>query len=196
MMARHNKPLAFIDTETTGLNENHNEMIEFAGVKRITTGTGEVFEEELEMKIQMLHPDRAHPRALAVNNYSEEEWAGADHPREAALRIKEFLKGTLVVGHNVPFDMRFVKATLMREHGEDAAHGLPYHHLDTMSLAYEHLVPCGLGSVSLQNICEFLGISNEGSHRAMVDVRRTMTVFDTLLRATEEDRERWRNKLS
>lgn len=188
-MGSFEKPLCFIDTETTGLDENFNEMIEFAGVRRTRDG----HEDVLEMKLRMLHPDRAHPRALAVNNYSEEEWAGAEHPHSGVQTIAAFLRGTLLVGHNVPFDLRFVKATLAREHGQEATRGLPYHHVDTMTLAYEHLVPCGLGSISLQNICEFLGIDNEGSHRALVDVRRTMAVFDTLIRATEEDRKRWRN---
>lgn len=49
-----------------------------------------------------------------------------------------------------------------------------------MTLAYEHLVPKGLGSLSLDRIRGFLGWSHDGAHTAMVDTRDCRRLFHEL----------------
>jgi DNA polymerase III epsilon subunit-like protein len=121
-----------------------------------------------------------------VNGYTPEAWADAylaSSQAEGAARMFDTLKGCILVGHNVSFDVDFIKATIARHMGEDAARKLGYHKIDTVTIAFEHLAPCGLDSVSLVNVCTFLGLSNEGAHSAMSDVLRCQKVYDKLSRA-------------
>jgi DNA polymerase III epsilon subunit-like protein len=179
---------AFIDIETTGLDENDHEIIEVACARRFRVSE-EWREDVLVTKLKPLHLERAQDQAMGLNGYTEEGWKDAPHPAKAIVTIRDFLKGAVIIGQNVQFDMRFVRATLTREHGSDALEGLPYHLVDTATLTYEHLP--WIQSMSLHYVCEALGISNEGEHGALIDARRCMAVYDKLIRATEEDRQRW-----
>ena len=168
------KPLAFLDTETTGLNPNVAEVIEVAIIKETASG------QELdrwETKIKMERPEDAEGKALEVNNYNEVEWLGAPTMAEVAKTIGEKLDGCIIVGHNPKFDLEMLGANIKRA-GVDV--WLPYHAIDTVTLAWEHLVPQGLESLSLGRIREFLGWESEGSHRAMKDAEDCRRLFRKL----------------
>ena len=171
-MQLKDRPRVFLDTETTGLNPRTHEMIEFAGLK--VYPDGEV--EALEMKITPERIEDASPKALEINGYTEEAWRDSVPMSEAIPQIVEFVKGCVLVGHNIKFDFNFIKAAAQKH---DAG-GLPYHTVDTVTLAYEHLAPRGLSKMSLANVCDYLGISNANAHTAMVDVIRCKEVFDRL----------------
>ena len=87
--------------------------------------------------------------------------------------------------------MDFIKATIDRELGKGKS-WLGYHRIDTVTLAYEHLAPCGLEKLSLDTVCTFLGITNEGAHTAMADVERCQAAYDTLRCAGPLKRLWWR----
>ena len=80
---------------------------------------------------------------------------------------------------NCSFDLDFLDEALRRAKSPAK---LSHRKLDTYTLAYEHLAYKGLNSLSLDSICTFLGISNEGNHTALVDARRCREVWHTLLR--------------
>jgi len=175
------KPRVFIDTETTGFDPEVHEVIEFAARKG---------DETLEFKVRPQHIETAQEEALEVNGYTEEAWVDAVEMSEALPQIVAFLKGTVVVGHNPGFDMGFINKAVKDSEMEDVR--LPYHLIDTVALAYEHLEPCGLWSFRLHNVCKFLGITNEGEHTAMVDVERCRQVYLKLNRAGWLKRLWWR----
>jgi DNA polymerase III epsilon subunit-like protein len=176
------RPTITLDIETTGLDPNIHEIVEFA-CWRTDLNVGITF------KVKPEHPETASPQAIEVSGYSEAEWEGAKTQEEAATLIVEAIGNAVIIGQNVSFDMGFIKPLVAR-YLPDVQ--LPYHKVDTATLAYEHLVPIGLKSLSLHYICEFLGIPNEGEHRALADVKRTKAVYDALIRATWFDRLRWR----
>lgn len=183
------RPLIWLDIETTGLNPEQHEIIEFAA-HRTTDGV------ECRIKIKPEHPETAHPQALEVTGYTDEKWADAIPLKEALERIAAFAKGCdarpMSAGQNVNFDLGFLKAAFK-------AHGIKYpfhyHSVDTMTLAHEHLRLLGQKSISLDAVCDTLGISNEGAHTALADVRRTKAVYHKLCRATWWDRFLWKRQI-
>lgn len=184
------RPLVFIDIETTGLDPTVHEMVEFAA-KRISCRGVEL--DETEFRVKPLHPETAQPEALKLNGYDPEKWQNALDPESALRRIVDFCCGdqAIIVGQNPGFDLGFINAMIKQYGAKDK---IPYHKVDTVSLAYTILVPLGLERLSLKNICEFLGISNAGEHGAMRDVERCVEVYYKLTKATWFDKWQWKRK--
>jgi len=170
MPALREKPLAFLDTETTGLVPGRHEVIEVA----VMVGD--------RLYHWMVRPERlgdAEPKALEVNGYarSPERWEGARTMKEVGPEIMAALKGAVVVGHNVGFDLDML-AGHMRKVGLNPH--LPYHKVDTVTLAYTRLAPLGLDKLSLDTIRAFLGWSKEEAHTAVKDVMDTERLYRLL----------------
>lgn len=180
------KPLVWVDTETTGLDPDINDVIEMAIIRIEADGSEKV----LHAFIKMERPGNAHPKALAVNGYSDEKWVHAEDPSTFWPQIAKdgWFHEAIVAGQNVKFDVGFINASFKR-HGIDVR--TDYHIYDTCSLAIEHLYPW-VESISLVPICVALGIPVENAHTAMADVRMAMAVEAKLARATDADREEWR----
>lgn len=179
--------LAFIDIETSGLDPHKHEILSFAAIVRSPLG-----DRAAHFKIRPEHIETAEAQALSVNGYTPEKWADAISTDVAAPAIEHALERSILVGHNVAFDIAFIREFLKKYRPESLQRLGRMRSLDTMTLAYEHLAPCGLDSLSLMDICNFLGISNEGEHDALTDVRRCMSVYDTLLRSSPIRRFLWR----
>ena len=176
------KPLCFVDVETSGLDPAKHEMLEFAVA--FENGEG------LSFKIKPEDIGHADPYALKVNGYTPEAWVGAYDFKEAAWKIAEHLKEHVLVGHNVKFDVGFINALLQKAGVKER---VDYHCLDTVTLAYEHLVPCGLDSLSLKNVCRFLDIPEEPEkHEAFYGASACRQVYLRLVNATWVDRLKWR----
>lgn len=176
--------LVFLDIETTGLSPKSHEIIEFGAVREDGN--------ELDIKIKAQHIETAEPKALEINHYDPVQWENALAPAQAIGIINEFVKGHVPVGHNIHFDLKFIEA-LMEEY--NVLFAASYHHLDTVTLVWEHLKPLGQRRVSLVNVCETLGISNEGAHSALVDAKRCQQVYLKLTQSTPDDKAAWAEKI-
>lgn len=181
------RPLIWIDTETTGLDPTQHDIIEFAGIRDDT-------DETLHLKIWPERPENAHPKALAVNGYTPEAWeaAGAVKMKDAIGKIGAFLQDSVLGGQNVGFDEGFLREAF-RTH--KVPNRIGYHKLDTVTMALVHLRPLGIPSVSLHTICEVLGISNDGEHTALADVRRTRAVYRALINPSEKALAYWKERI-
>ena len=192
-MSKHpdlqHRRLVFLDCETTGLDPQVHEMIEVAAVVAHPNKNG-VPPTMFEAKIKPEHIERAHPKALEVNGYNEQEWENARPLQEVLPEFLSFLEGAVIGGQNTRFDVGFINAAIDRL---GLAVRVDYHVLDVSTLAYEHLVPLGLKSLSLRKICDFLGIQPEpGIHRALNGAKRALDVYYALCRASWMDRLRWK----
>lgn len=173
--------LLFVDVETTGLDPSQAEMIEIAWV--LTDPTNERILETYEAKMRPERLDRNDPtcaKALEVNGYTDEEWAPSLCAPRAAVSeaLLRAAKGVYLVGQNVSFDAGFCQALLRKEGKQGNWH---YHLIDTAILAYPLLAFGAVSSLSLGALCTYFGITNEGAHRAMADVRRTRGVYARLM---------------
>lgn len=167
------KPKCFLDCETTGLNPEIHEMLEFAAIKAIADGDA-----TLVLKIRPEHIETAEPKALEINGYNEAEWADAMDLREAGPIILAFLKNTVIIGHGVGFDIGFIEALLKKA---GCYERVSYHTIDTCSIAYFLCVPEGLESLSLKNVCPFLGVPSEPTmHRALAGATACKAIYEFL----------------
>lgn len=152
-----------IDTETTGLNPEEDEIIEVAAIAF-----------DLEGIIEEYHSLARPYRALS---YQIERLTGIapaaleTAPRFSAIAedVARFVGESPVVGQSVQFDVQFLS-----KQGVTLA-GQPY---DTFELA-QLLLP-GLGDYSLRGIAEHLGIDFPVRHRAREDADAARSVFLTL----------------
>jgi len=186
-------PIIFIDTETTGLDPQRAAVIEVAMIRREADGSETRYHTYIKPTEHELA--NAVPKALEINGYAADSspWDIAPYMSEVGHEITAFTKGAKAIcGHNVSFDENMIKAAFKRHSVEGR---IPYHKIDTVTLAHEHLTPLGLHKVSLDKIRGFLGWSMESAHTAMKDTEDAMTLFDLLWRMTPWRRFRLRMRL-
>lgn len=176
MLKLRERPLIFLDTETTGLNPEKHEIIELAMIRVEPSGERYTY----HWYIKPEHIETADEIALRVNKYHEriELWEkeGVTFASIAPI-LQDVVRDGVFAGHNVGFDLDFLSATFKKNNINAK---LPYHKVDTVTLAYAHLAPLGLEKLSLDTIRDFFGWSREGNHTAMQDVRDTMKLYNTL----------------
>lgn len=177
----NHKAICFLDTETTGLDPQKAEVIEVAVIRREADGTESRFH-------TLIKPERiedAHPKALEVNGYADDpsRWDDAPTMVEVGDQIADMTKNSVICGHNIGFDEAMISANFKRA---GVKRRIPYHKIDTVTLAWEHLVPLGLERMSMDRIREFLGWSKEGAHTAMKDAEDAQSLYDLLCRITPE----------
>lgn len=184
------RPRVFVDIETTGLSEKENgeldldlhEIVEITIVNENGTPL-------IDTKVKPIQIETAHPKALEINGYNEEEWALAPTFSEIAPQVVEILSKCTIVGQNAAkFDYPRIKHWASK-YTDTSRMG--YHVVDTVTLIEEHLVPIGCERMSLGPACDFVGIKLEGAHRSGADVEATRQLYFKLRRATWLQRAWW-----
>jgi DNA polymerase-3 subunit epsilon len=159
------------DTETTGLAPGEGDEIIAIGAVRIVNGRvlpGESFE-------TLVDPRRTVPAAsVAVHGITPTALAGQPTIDAVLPRLRRFAEDTVLVGHNVAFDMRFLQL-------KQAQTGVRFEQpvLDTLLLSA--VVHPAEENHSLEEIAARLGVSVIGRHTAAGDARVTAEVFLRLL---------------
>lgn len=159
------------DTETTGLNpEGGDEIISMGAVRIVNTRvlSDEVFEE-------LVDPRRDIPVAsYRIHGINQEMVAEKDPIEKVLPRFRQFVADTVLVGHNVAFDMKLIK---LKEKSSHVAFTGPV--LDTLLLsAILHPVH---EQHDMENIARRLGISIVGRHTALGDALTTAQIFLKLI---------------
>jgi DNA polymerase-3 subunit epsilon len=158
-----------IDTETTGLNPQRNRVIEIAAIKVKNGQPVETFQ-------TLLNPHRRIPDFISkFTGINNEMTSTAPGFSQVADKLLAFLGQTIIVGHNVPFDIRFLDYELHRL-GRPA---LLNETVDTISLAVR-LHP-GLRRPNLDRLAAMLDLPVTTRHRAMADASLTTEAFLRLL---------------
>ena len=179
-----NKPLIFIDIETSGLDPDFHEIPEVAVIRIETSGQETIY----HAKVHPLNIERSNSKALEINGYNSKDWREASTPAETAAQLESILAGGMLIGHNIKFDVAFI-SELLNNHNK--LQRWDRRLIDTIVLAHEHLSYSGLESLSLDSIRTFLRWSKEGSHRALKDCQDVKRLYYRLMRANLFDRLFW-----
>lgn len=159
------------DTETTGLDPAGGDEIIQIGATRIVNGrilASECFD-------QLVDPGRSIPEAgIAVHGIRPEMVRGKPPIGAVLPAFHAFATETVLVGHNVAFDMRFLT---LKEETSGVAFDQPV--LDTLLLA--GLAHPGEESHSMEAIAGRLGVTVSGRHTALGDALVTAEIFLKLL---------------
>jgi DNA polymerase-3 subunit epsilon len=103
------RPLAFIDVETTGLNPYSDRIVELSILKVHPDGTEGYHSRRINPGIPIP------PEATAVHGITDEDVANEPKFGQYAKGIRNFLEGCDIAGFNViTFDLPFLKAELER----------------------------------------------------------------------------------
>lgn len=171
------KLLALTDIETTGLDPHVQEIIEI-GLIIVDTTTLEIVE-AWDEKITPRYINRAHPKALEVNGYSESLWQHAVPLERAIATYATKTKKATFCAYNVTFDWSFIEEAF-RTTG--VVNGMDYHRLDLLTMAWTELSNKGLNGLKLNNVAKFLGLPEEPNpHRAAQGVMTAYTVYKRLM---------------
>ncbi|WP_156042263.1 exonuclease domain-containing protein [Bradyrhizobium sp. URHD0069] len=166
------KCIAFLDVETTGLNEK-DRVVTLAGVKLLDTDLLATGTASLAYLHLIFDPGKkSHPRAEAVHGYSDWVLRHQDGFGAYAETIESFFNSAdLVVAHNAEFDLGFYN----REMDRAARRPIAIPGLCTMSTYRQR----GFGgSCSLDAVCQKIGAARNGKlHGALEDAWLAMRVY-------------------
>lgn len=156
-----------LDLETTGLSAKDDSIIEFAFVKI----DRETFK-EVDRLTSFVYPEKDIPAFISqITNIFDDDVANSPKFSEVEDEIQDFIEGLPLIGHNIPFDVRFLES-----HGIDTSKN-PY--IDTFFLA--NFLCFNEKSLNLWYLCEVFSIELENAHRAIDDTLATVQVFQKLI---------------
>ena len=160
---------AAIDLETTGLHADRHRIIEVGAVKF----RGSEVLDEFKTYVNPYTPIPQFVRRLTGIRQADVD--GAPPFASVSVHLEEFLGDVPVIGHNVAFDVGFLKQN-----------GLPMANVayDTWDMASVLLPEASEYSLSL--LAKSLGIDHDAPHRALDDARVTRLVFLALLERAKE----------
>jgi DNA polymerase-3 subunit epsilon len=172
--------IVFLDIETTGLDPEQDQIIEYCAVPWNGFGTVRL---DLVRSSAVMPTVPVHPRAAAVNGYTPEKWAarGAQPYKQVDVTgLARVLDGAIVAGSNPSFDKSFVTAEAKRLGFQ--APKWSHRTIDTSALAAPLLVTGAIASTGLGALAEYLGVPREGEHTSAGDVVMAIRVFESLCR--------------
>ena len=162
-----------LDLETTGFSAKTEKITE-VGIMKVQNG------EVIDEFSCFVNPEKHIPqRVTEVTNITDDMVKDAKTIDQVFPEILEFIKGSVLVAHNAPFDMGFLK-----QNAKVLGYEFDYTYLDTLSLAKD-LFP-DYKKYKLGKIAENLGIKVEVAHRALDDVDTTVKVFKVMLDMLKE----------
>lgn len=161
------------DTETTGLDNKADRVIEIGGIELLNHfPTGRTFHVYINPGDRKVHPD-----ALAVHGITDDFLKDKPLFAEIVTDLQEFFEGAKWIAHNATFDMGFINAEFERL-------GLPPVPsdmvVDTLALARRKHP---MGPNSLDALCRRYGIDNSHrtKHGALLDSELLAEVYIEML---------------
>jgi DNA polymerase-3 subunit epsilon len=157
------------DTETTGLDNRVDRIIEIGGIELFNHfPTGKTIHIFINPGTQKVHPD-----ALAIHGITDDFLKDKQPFAEVVEEIIEFFGDAKWIAHNATFDMGFMNAELARLARPPI---LPESVIDTLSMARRKHP---MGPNSLDALCRRYGIDNSHrtKHGALLDSELLAEVY-------------------
>ena len=189
--------ILFIDTETTGTDPKKHGIIEIAAEfhvngKKVSEFNTKFFGRNHQVSMGALKVNKGSIQGLLKLEAEEKgvvefvDWLLALDSREPIT----------ICGHNVHFDISFIKALLDKYAIEEWDQAVSYRHLDTCSIGRFLIesgvlrTPIGKSGANLSNVATCLGINLAGRslHTAKDDVALTAEVYYKMLELVRGDK--------
>jgi DNA polymerase III epsilon subunit family exonuclease len=166
-------PLAFVDVETTGASADFGHRIIEIGIVRLERGriVGEYQ--------QLVDPERRiSPGVTALTGITQAMVKGQPTFAQQLPAALELLRGSMILGHNVRFDLSFLRKEFRRGRQEivQTLNDAPV--MDTVRIARRRF---GRGGNALQRLAPRFGITPPIAHRALADAQTTAALFQQLM---------------
>lgn len=154
----------FLDIETNGIDPDVHQIIEFAAVKWQDGKILETFE-------SLTNPRALLPYEITLlTGITDAELKTAPLFSEIKPRVLDFIGDLPIVGHNIAFDISFLRS----HHCE-----IKNPEIDTLDLA--RILLLKEPSYALEVLMKKYDLPTKPSHRAMADVETTISFFEFLL---------------
>ena len=162
------------DIETTGLNSHTNKIIEIGAVK---IKAGRI----IDRYSQLINPEISIPYQITeITSITNEQVANQPKINEVIGKFVEFIGDAVLVAHNAPFDMGFIKRDIKEYLNIDLENSV----IDTLQMArdlFPDFKKYGLGDLN-----KSLGLALEKHHRAVDDSQATANMFIIFLEKYKE----------
>jgi len=168
------RPLIFLDLETTGLNIYRDRIIDITLLKIHPDGRE-------ESKTRLINPEMPIPEeSTKIHRITDEKVAGEPKFRQIAKGFRDFLEGCDLCGFNIKgFDIPMLEAEFARVGVEFSRTGRLI--IDTQVIFHKYN-PRNLESAYLK----YCGKNLEGSHTSDADARASAEILDAQLETHDE----------
>jgi DNA polymerase III epsilon subunit family exonuclease len=166
-------PLAFVDVETTGASAAWGDRVIEVGVVRYEGGR------VVREYQQLIDPQRRiGAGVVALTGITQDMVTGQPTFEQQLGPLMEALRGAAVLGHNVRFDLSFLRKEFRRARVDICAALANAPVFDTVRIARRRF---GRGGNGLQALAPRLGVTPSAAHRALADAQTTAAVFERLM---------------
>ncbi|NFD31876.1 helicase [Clostridium botulinum] len=167
-----NENVVVFDVESTGINTTEDEIVQIAGIK--INNKGEV----IESFQRFLTPKKFVGDSYLVHGFSDQFLKENGENKKVVLKdFLEFIKDTVIVGHNVAFDISILNSELERLSLEKASFKTYYDTLDISRRFYPSLT-----NHKLETLSKLFNTETKSSHDAMDDILATKDVLMAMLK--------------
>lgn len=154
-----------LDTETTGLDAERDEVIQLAAIRIDDRGrTLDKFSRFIRPSAGRLVGD-----SVNIHGFTDEFLAERGEPAAEVFRdFNKFAAGAVLAGHNIHFDLAILESHFARAGVASAINSAVYDTLDIFRRFYPELKNHKLGTIG-----EFIGVQHASSHDAFDDICAT-----------------------
>ena len=165
--------LAVVDIETTGASAEFGHRVIELGIVRMEAG------KIVAEYQQLIDPQRRISAGVTAFTGITQAMVNGQPTFNAQLAMAmPLLKGAMIVGHNVRFDLSFLRKEFRRSRLDIVTELNDAPVMDTVRIARRRF---GRGGNALQSLAPRFGIFPAVAHRALADAQTTALLFETLM---------------
>ena len=169
-----NAEFSVLDVETTGLSARNNRVIEIGIIKLNNLKIVDRYQ-------TLINPGCKIPSFITqFTGIDNDDIYDAPFFSEVMTKIEEFIGDSVVTGHNLNFDLSFLRYEFMRSGNEPIANP----NVCTLKIARK-LYPM-LKSKSLASVTKHLRLKNPTAHRALGDAEVTAKILVKMIRELQK----------
>ena len=163
------KDYCVIDIETTGLSRFRDDIIEIGCIK--IRNHKAIAEYNV-----LINPHKPIPPFITSINHITDQMVKKEgiELEEALIGLYDFIEEDDLVGHNISFDMGFIRQKSL----EGLGLSFDNSEYDTLRLSRRKL-KCE--NYKLETLCKYYNVINKTAHRALSDVYATYEIFERLM---------------